>query len=502
MIRTAVSGSVAVVLFAACAAALAAPAGEPMPPPPLKSAKPATPAKAAKAVKPAPKAPREIPLAPGAEQMLSHGRFEGVAMYPPKRQVKSFVFLMSGAKGWTAQDAQAAESLAERGALVAGIDTAQLYDDFEHSDDACLYAEGDFENLSRYIQAYYKIPGYFPPILVGEGTGASLAYMLAAQTHEQTFSGAISLGFCPLTGLKKQLCKGQDLRYASPRSKPGLLLPAKDLHTPWTWIDAGIDASACAVKIDRGFPDVDNARRITSAASNRERLLEQTYDGLAEKLAPLAAAAPPSSLSDLPLIEIPSSSPGDAFAVLISGDGGWADLDKDVADALKAHGIPVVGVDSLRYFWTERTPASTAKDVDRIVRYYANAWKRGKVLLIGYSQGANVLPFAVNRLPPKTRDMVAVTALMGLGERADFEFHLSNWVSSSDDGLPIAPEMVKLTDGNPLCIYGEDEDDSLCPSLDPKKIKLVKLPGGHHFDGNYDHLARIILETAGVTAPK
>ncbi|HEY9544475.1 MAG TPA: AcvB/VirJ family lysyl-phosphatidylglycerol hydrolase, partial [Solimonas sp.] len=68
--------------------------------------------------------------------------------------------------------------------------------------------------------------------------------------------------------------------------------------------------------------------------------------------------------------------------------------------------------------------------------------------------------------------------------------------------LPIAPEMQKLDAGHSLCAYGVEEDDSLCPSLDPQKIRLVKLPGGHHFDGNYDHLARIILDTAGVSAPQ
>ena len=140
--------------------------------------------------------------------------------------------------------------------------------------------------------------------------------------------------------------------------------------------------------------------------------------------------------------------------------------------------------------------------MDRVIRYYAHLWKRERVLMIGYSQGANVLPFAMNRMPQATRQMVAVTAMMGLSERADFEFHVSNWVGSSDDGLPILPEVQKLEDGRPLCVYGVEEDDTLCPSLDPKQVKLVKLPGGHHFDGDYDHLARIILDTAGVTAPQ
>ena len=47
-----------------------------------------------------------------------------------------------------------------------------------------------------------------------------------------------------------------------------------------------------------------------------------------------------------------------------------------------------------------------------------------------------------------------------------------------------------------LCIYGADESGSLCPKLDAKKFTVVKLKGGHHFDGNYAALAQQILAAA------
>jgi type IV secretory pathway VirJ component len=47
-----------------------------------------------------------------------------------------------------------------------------------------------------------------------------------------------------------------------------------------------------------------------------------------------------------------------------------------------------------------------------------------------------------------------------------------------------------------LCIYGEDEKDSLCPQLDAARFSVVKLKGGHHFDGDYAGLARQILASA------
>jgi len=101
------------------------------------------------------------------------------------------------------------------------------------------------------------------------------------------------------------------------------------------------------------------------------------YDKLAAQNPATRVALPPAGLSDLPVVEVscataaqpgampPGGRPADAawsntFAIIMSGDGGWAGLDHDVAAALSANGVPVVGLDSLRYYWTARTPNGVA----------------------------------------------------------------------------------------------------------------------------------------------
>ena len=127
-----------------------------------------------------------------------------------------------------------------------------------------------------------------------------------------------------------------------------------------------------------------------------------------------------------------------------------------------------------------------------VAAYYSE-----QVLLLGDSQGADVMPFIINRLPAETRKRVALGAVMGLSEHALFEFHVGNWVNATQDqGLPTAPEMERPEDIPMLCIYGEGETDTLCPKLNPQKVHVVKLPGGHHFGGDYQRLAREILGVA------
>jgi type IV secretory pathway VirJ component len=158
----------------------------------------------------------------------------------------------------------------------------------------------------------------------------------------------------------------------------------------------------------------------------------------------------------------------------------------------------VVGLDSLRYFWTPRTPESVAADVDRILRYYLAHWGKSHAILVGYSQGANVLPFTVNRLPEATRGKIALVALMGLGQTANFEFHLSNWVSKDKSGIPILPEFAQSASVPVVCLYGEDESGSLCPQLPAGTAQVVKVQGGHHFGGDYEQLAKVLLGYARV----
>ncbi|WP_204307303.1 hypothetical protein, partial [Enterobacter hormaechei] len=73
-----------------------------------------------------------------------------------------------------------AESLAQQGALVAGLSTPALFASLEADPGDCAFPDGDLENFSRFLQAYEKVPGYYPPILVGDNEGGALAYAMIA----------------------------------------------------------------------------------------------------------------------------------------------------------------------------------------------------------------------------------------------------------------------------------------------------------------------------------
>jgi type IV secretory pathway VirJ component len=203
--------------------------------------------------------------------------------------------------------------------------------------------------------------------------------------------------------------------------------------------------------------------------------------------AALRAQAAADDVRDLPIIESVAARPTGTFAVFLSGDGGWAAIDKAVAAALRSHGISVAGINSMKYFWRTRTPDGASADLARVIRHFRTAWHADSVIVIGYSRGAGVAPFMVNRLPDELRSRVRLVALIGAEHTAGFKFHLTDLFTSGPGKgePPVLPEIERLGAATPvICFYGEDETDTVCPHLAPPH-EVVKLGGGHHFDGNY-----------------
>ena len=67
-------------------------------------------------------------------------------------------------------------------------------------------------------------------------------------------------------------------------------------------------------------------------------------------------------------MDLPSTTSPKAIAILVSGDGGWRDIDKSMGEWLSTKGVHVVGLDSLHYFWSKRTPEELAADIAKLVK--------------------------------------------------------------------------------------------------------------------------------------
>lgn len=116
-------------------------------------------------------------------------------------------------------------------------------------------------------------------------------------------------------------------------------------------------------------------------------------------------------------------------------------------------------------------------------------------MLAGYSFGADILPAVYNHLSEQDRKSVALLVLLALGKTADFEIHVSGWIGKNSSGIPILTELNRIQGNKILCVFGQEEkDDSACTALSTPGVRLMELPGGHHFDQDYSKLTMRIIE--------
>jgi type IV secretory pathway VirJ component len=477
-------------------------------------------AQAAETSPPAPPAPHHKPApsaAPPPDSTyathLPAGRFGTVTVYIPEGKPNSVAIFLSGDGGWELGVINMAHALVQTGAVVIGVDIRQYFASLgraaARAAAPCQMPAADFESLSHQVQKEIGMSDYLVPVLVGYSSGASVAYATLVQSPPGTFAGALSLGFCAEQDFAgASLCPGAGLHYTPNAHHELVLQPAATLKQPWIALQGQKDQVCSAHAADEFAARVANGELVQlplvghgfSVERNWMPQFKQAYARLAGHTEP-AAAVGAADIGDLPVQEVHASGASDEMALLMTGDGGWAGLDQELAARLAANGVPTVGLNSLKYFWRERTPEETAGDVARILRHYLSAWNKKRVLLVGYSFGADVLPFVVNRLPSDLRERIASVSLLGIDANASFEVRIAEWVGADNGGAPTRPELARITQLPVLCLYGEGEKDSICPGLPAGAIAREQVGSGHHFGGEYATLADRILAFARAPHP-
>ena len=400
-------------------------------------------------------------------------------VHQPAGTIRRLVFAFGSAND-TELDA-AVDKLVDYGALVARVDVAQFAAGALARKERCVDAAGIVNWHANYLGRRYRLADLEPPLLVGRGAGAALVYALLAQASPLTFAGAVTDTPHAQLPFGVELCGVS----SAPEANGQITLTAAPISGLWHVVGGNPeDPLLRAIKENNpdNPPDFVLDDRFPHAAVHTLDVLE--------------AAHPPQSesIADLQVVELPARHPTDALAVIYSGDGGWRDLDKTIGGLLAEQGTAVIGIDVVRYFWHQRSPERTATDLARILDHYRSLWHSERVALIGYSFGAEILPFAYNRLPEEWRQRIGTVALLAPGHTASFEVTISGWLGEGNDrAKPILPELARIPATKVLCVYGASEaDESLCTLPGAGNITRLERPGDHHFDHRYSLIADAI----------
>ncbi|HEV7306187.1 virulence factor family protein [Ensifer sp.] len=405
----------------------------------------------------------------------------------PTEKAAALVVLLSDAAGWTDKEQAIADTLTADKTVVVGIDLKAYLASLAKDDGDCIYMVSDIESLSQQVQRAVGTDAYQLPVVAGVGAGGAMALAIAAQTPPATIGQTLAIDPEEGIALTKQLCTPAEKVRKADRMVYGLTDGAlPDRVSVVFTADAPADGRAHVAALVAKHADI-----------NQEDSDDDAYTTLGDHLSDIIdSESNADNPFGLPLTVLEAKPTRDTMAVIYSGDGGWRDIDKEVGDVLQQQGVPVVGFDSLHYFWSERDPQATADDLAKVMSYYRKHWNVRNVLLIGYSFGADILPRTFNLLPPGEKAHVRQVTLMALSHMVDYKVSVLGWLGAEGDGKGGDPldDIKRIDPALVQCIYGTDEEDDACPKLKGTGVDVIAIEGGHHFDEDYPALTRRVLD--------
>lgn len=203
------------------------------------------------------------------------------------------------------------------------------------------------------------------------------------------------------------------------------------------------------------------------------------------------------AIKDLPLVvtETPSGKSKTAV-LLISGDGGWYHFEQRIADDFATRGIATIGLDSRKYFWIRTTPEKTTMQLALALNYYGLKWGTEKFVIMGYSLGAEIVPFIINRLPEDLKHRVLSAVLLSPSTTTDFEIHITNMmgIGSRKNTYETVREIINMNPIHTLIIFGEGEKTEVPGLLAGTQVTVRKIPGDHHYKSDVPLIVKTMNE--------
>lgn len=184
----------------------------------------------------------------------------------------------------------------------------------------------------------------------------------------------------------------------------------------------------------------------------------------------------------------------DVAVVNVSGDMGLRFLlGASTSRGLTEHHLPVVGIASPAVFRQRRTRAEVDAFIADVIRTALARTGKPRVVVMGQSYGADIVQTGLAHLPAELRPKVAAIILVLPGDSVWFRADPTGWAyRGTPDSVGVATADT-LTWAPLTCIYGVEEEDSLCPLLRVPGARIVGMPGGHNIHHDEAGLLRHVL---------
>lgn len=179
----------------------------------------------------------------------------------------------------------------------------------------------------------------------------------------------------------------------------------------------------------------------------------------------------------------------------LSGDAGFNTFSKTFAQELHRYGYDVFALNTKKYFWHKKTPDQASRDTETFLKQVIKNRKNKKIIIIGYSYGADAAPFIYNRFDTDFQKNIQDLIIIGPSQVNDFEIHLKEYITGEMEyGYSVIAEINRIKNV-PFTLVLSDFEEKYFPKnkITLKKYHLHHIKGNHHFGGNTKMLADAVV---------
>jgi len=173
------------------------------------------------------------------------------------------------------------------------------------------------------------------------------------------------------------------------------------------------------------------------------------------------------------------------LVIFFTGDSGKSFFDEKLTDSLCANNIPLMCINSYKFFRKRKTPQQTLDSILPYIGLNFKKYNRQKIIFAGSSFGSEVVPFLYNLMSDEWKDKVEFIVLLSPSYNSDFKIHFSDQLGLTCKHWPydVLHEIMKIDDKKVIVFWGKDERKFLKEEFTKHNIAVHHLKGGHrHID--------------------
>jgi type IV secretory pathway VirJ component len=169
------------------------------------------------------------------------------------------------------------------------------------------------------------------------------------------------------------------------------------------------------------------------------------------------------------------------LVIFFTGDSGRSSFGEKLTDSLCADNIPLMCINSYKYFRNRKTPQQTLDSILPYIDLNLKKYNRQKFIFTGYSFGSEVVPFLYNLMSDVWKDRVEFIVLISPSDNSDFKIHFLDQVGLTWKHWPydVVREIMKIDDKKVIVFWGKNEKRFEKKQFTKYNITIHRLKGGH-----------------------